>query len=91
MYGAPCFFGLSGRTLPPGVVDGILPGQDHLGDGDKCVALLEQALDDVGHGPPHWGGGIKGFVDGYELHIMFFRISHSRPKSAIDREKRSRR
>lgn len=28
------------RALPPGVVNGVVPGEDDLGDGDKGVAIL---------------------------------------------------
>lgn len=32
---------LSRRALPPGVVDGVLPGEDNLGNRHKGVPLLE--------------------------------------------------
>ena len=57
------------RALPAGVVDGVLPGEDDLRDGDKGVALLEKSLDDGGQGL----GGVKGGVvkqdDGPRLHL----------------------
>ena len=35
------------RTLPPGMVDGILPFQDDLGNGDEGVSLLQQVLNNT--------------------------------------------
>ena len=48
----------SRRALPPGVVDGVLPGENDLGDRDKGVALLEQGLDDGGQGLRGVEGGV---------------------------------
>ena len=36
------------RTLSAGVVDGIVPGEDDLGNGDEGVAFLKQTLNDTG-------------------------------------------
>lgn len=40
----------SARALPPGVVDGIVPGEDQLGDGHKGIALLGELLQNGGQG-----------------------------------------
>ena len=45
-------------TLPPGVVDGIVPSKDDLGDGDKGVSLLQQALNNAGQGLRGVLGGV---------------------------------
>ena len=38
------------RTLPTGVVGGIVPGKNDLGDGNEGIALLQQTFDDTGQG-----------------------------------------
>lgn len=53
-----CLQGLR-RTLPPGVVDGIVAGEDDLGNGDEGIALLQQAFDDAGQ---RLGGVLGGVV-----------------------------
>ena len=40
------------------MVDGVLPGENDLGDGDKGVALLEEGLDDGGQGLRGVEGGV---------------------------------
>ncbi len=51
-----CLFDFSARALPPGVVDGIVAGEDQLGDGDEGVALLSELFQDGGQGL----GGMEG-------------------------------
>ena len=48
----------SARALPPGVVDGIVAGEDQLGDGYKGIALLSELFQDGGQGL----GGVEGRV-----------------------------
>jgi len=51
---------ISNRTLLAGMVDGILPRQDDLRDGEESVAVLKQLLDDAGQG---FGGVLGGVVE----------------------------
>lgn len=48
----------SARALPPGVVNGIVAGEDQLGDGYKGIALLSELFQDGGQGL----GGVEGRV-----------------------------
>ena len=57
------------RTLPPGVVDGVFPGEDDLRDGHKGVPLLEQGLNDGGQGLRGVQGGVVEQNDGPRLHF----------------------
>ena len=57
------------RALPPGVVDGVLPGEDDLGDRDKGVALLEQSLDDSRQGLRGMEGGVVEQDNGPRLYL----------------------
>lgn len=59
----------SGRTLPPGVVDGILPGENDLGDGHEGIALLEEGLEDSGQGLRRMEGGVVEQDDGARLNL----------------------
>ena len=56
------------RTLAAGVINGILPGEDHLGDGYKGISLLEQALDDIRKGFRGMEGGVVEQDNGAGLH-----------------------
>ena len=38
----------SGRDLPPGVVDGVVPSEDEFGNGDDLIPLALEILDDPG-------------------------------------------
>ena len=49
-----------GGELPPGVVDGIVSGEDELGDGDQGVALIFQVFQNGGQG---LGGMLAGVVE----------------------------
>lgn len=51
------------------MVDGVLPREDNLGDGDKGVALLKECLNDIGQGL--WGveGGVVEQDDGARLDL----------------------
>ena len=51
------------------MVDGILPVQNDLGDGDKGIALLKQGFDDGGQGLRRVDGGIVEQYDGAGLHF----------------------
>ena len=42
------------------MVNGVIPGEDELRDGDKGVALLKEGLDDGGQG---FGGVQRGVVE----------------------------
>ena len=68
----------SGGALPSGVVDGILPLQNQLGDGHKLVAILKQGLDDAGQGLRRVLGGVVEEDDGARL----LRSSSSRAAAA---------
>ena len=57
------------RTLPPGVVNGVLPGEDDLRDGHKGVPLLEQGLNDGGQGLRGVQGGVVEQNDGPRLYF----------------------
>lgn len=46
------------------MIDGIVPGEDDLGDGDEGIALLQQALDDTGQGLRGMLGGVVEQDDG---------------------------
>ena len=59
----------SGRTLASCVVDGVFPGEDHLGDGHKGVPLLKQTLDDVRQGLRGMEGGVMEENDGAGLYL----------------------
>ena len=63
----PCL--LSRRTLPAGVIDGVLPGENDLGNRDEGVALLEEGLDDGGQGLRGVEGGVVKEDDGAGLHL----------------------
>ena len=60
-------FSSSGGELPAGVVDGVFPLQDELGDGYQVIAVLDQRLEDAGQSL--WGveGGIVEQDDGAGL------------------------
>ena len=56
-------------ALAAGVVDGVLPGEEDLGDGDEGVALLEKGLDDSGQGLGGVEGGVVEQDDGAGLNL----------------------
>lgn len=56
--------GVSRRTLPPRVVDGVGLGEDDLGDWDEGIAVLEQALDNARQGLRGVFGGVVEQDDG---------------------------
>lgn len=56
-------------ALAAGVVDGVLPGEEDLGDGDEGVALLEKGLDDGGQGLRGVEGGVVEQDDGARLDL----------------------
>ena len=60
---------VSGRTLPSGVIDGVLPGEDDLGDGHEGVALPEEGLEDGGQGLRRMEGGVMEQDDGAWLDL----------------------
>lgn len=45
-----CSFDFSARALPPGMVDGIIAGEDQLRDGHEGIALLGELFQDRGQG-----------------------------------------
>ena len=51
------------------MVDGVLAGQNHLGDGDEGVALLKEGLDDGGQGLRRVEGGVVKQDDGPGLDL----------------------
>ena len=56
-------------ALPAGVVDGILPAEEDLRDGDEGIALLEEGLDDGGQGLRGMEGGVVEQDDGAGLDL----------------------
>ena len=58
-----------GRALPAGVVDGVLSGEDNLGNGHKSVPLLEKRLDDGRQGLRGVEGGVVEQDNGPGLHL----------------------
>ena len=52
------------RALLAGVVDGVIPGEDNLGDGNKGVPLLQQTLNNAGQGFGRVLGGVVEQDDG---------------------------
>ena len=60
---------MSGGALPARVVNGVVPVQDQLGDGNKLVPLLEQGLDDGRQGFRGVEGGIVEQHDGPGLDL----------------------
>ena len=57
------------RTLPPGVVDGVFPIQDHLGNGHKSVTLLNEGSQDGRQGLRRVLGRIMEQNDGAGLDL----------------------
>ena len=52
------------------MVDGVLPGEQELGDGDKGIALLEQGLENSGQGLRGVEGGVVEQADGSALYPL---------------------
>ena len=67
-------FSSSGGELPAGVVDGVFPLQDELGDGYQVIAVLDQRLEDAGQSL--WGveGGIVEQADGPALYPLRYPL-----------------
>ena len=59
----------SGGVLTAGVVDGVLPGVDQLGDGDDGEAVLDQLFQDPGQSLRGMEGGVVEQDDAARLHL----------------------
>lgn len=57
------------RALAAGVVDGVLAGEQKLGDGEEGIALLQQRLDDARQGFWSVQGGVMEQDDGAGLDL----------------------
>ena len=57
------------RALPPGMVNGVVTGEDQSGDGEEGVALLQKGLQNGRQGLRRVFGGIVEQDDGTGLHF----------------------
>ena len=71
------------RTLAAGVVDGVVAGQQELGDGEEGIAILQQRLDDAGQRLRSVQGGVVEQDDGTRLDLTCHPLSDLRRREFL--------